>query len=325
MDFQCPHCANRLSIPDQYAGTLMKCPICSKTFQAPSLPTGAPAAPPPPPPAPSSAPATEGYKLAPEPPRPTAPPPPPPPAATTPVKAPAPPPPPAGPTDYTGGCSAILDTRIVPWIAPGCLLLVFVLFVLPWFPWVGQWQAGIEVNSQTGWQAMLGGSTVNELWADNNNYTKPTDFSLMNGLILLFFLVLLLALPLSIAAAVLPMLQISLPPQVEQFKQFRWAAVAGVILMAFLLLTLQVVMHFSLESQIRQNLQQQFKGKLDGDQLTKDKLNFAAEFTKAGLQTTTWLQLTWYLCLLAVLAAGLQFWLDRRGYAAPPPRIDMKW
>jgi hypothetical protein len=320
MDFQCPHCANRLSIPDQYAGTMMKCPICSKTFQAPSLPAQLPPnVPPAPPPAPGGG---EGYKIAPEAPRSTPPPPPPPPPAIQ-TKAPAPPPPPpSGPTDYTGAVAAALDTRVVPWIAPACLLLVFVLL---WFPWVGQYQASIPVNIQTGWGTMLGSSTVHELWAHSNEYTAPTDFSLMNGLMLLFFLALLLALPLSIAAAVLPMVQVSLPPQVEQFKHFRWALVAIVILGAFLLLTLQLVMHFSIETQVRDRIAKDFQGKLEGDQMTADKLKYAADITKAGLQRTSYLRLAWYLCVLAVLAALLQFWLDRRGPAAPPPRFDLRW
>src|SRR5438034_1070971 len=52
MELLCPSCQKKLTIPDQYAGQLMKCPLCTQTFTAPALPpTPGPAmAPPPPPP-----------------------------------------------------------------------------------------------------------------------------------------------------------------------------------------------------------------------------------------------------------------------------------
>src|SRR5437868_14538270 len=49
MELLCPSCQKTLTIPDQYAGQLMKCPLCQQTFTAPALPpTPAAAAPPPP-------------------------------------------------------------------------------------------------------------------------------------------------------------------------------------------------------------------------------------------------------------------------------------
>lgn len=323
MDFQCPHCANRLSIPDQYAGTLMKCPICSKTFQAPNLVPNAPASPPPPP---APAPASEGYKLAPEPPKPAPPPPPPAPAATSPVSKSAapPPPPPTGPTDYTGGFSGTLDPKIVPWIAPACLILVLGLL---FFPWVGQYWGSYPVNVQTGWGAAFGFSTPDETWEKIVNFDREKDYAGVNVLVIFFILLLLPAILLAIVSAVLPLLHISLPPQVEQLKTWRWAAVAGVALLAFLLLSLQLVLHFSIENRILEQITQKHKDDLAKQDviLKQAQLRVATEFKAAGLERTSYLRLTWYLCLLAVVAAGLQFWLDRRGYAAPPPRIDVKW
>src|SRR5262245_50174298 len=52
MDIQCPGCQKRLSIPDQFAGQLVKCPMCAGMFTAPALPPQltitAPEPPPPP-------------------------------------------------------------------------------------------------------------------------------------------------------------------------------------------------------------------------------------------------------------------------------------
>src|SRR5229473_8460132 len=38
MNLLCPNCQNRLSVPEQNAGQLMKCPFCSKYFSVPALP-----------------------------------------------------------------------------------------------------------------------------------------------------------------------------------------------------------------------------------------------------------------------------------------------
>src|SRR5687768_14690596 len=74
MNLLCPNCQKMLTVPEQYAGQLMKCPLCAGTFTVPNVPGGSPgeAAPafsaPPSPPAPSpSAPETYGVKADPEP------------------------------------------------------------------------------------------------------------------------------------------------------------------------------------------------------------------------------------------------------------------
>src|SRR5881394_1275726 len=50
MNLLCPNCQKTLTVPEQFAGQLMKCPLCSGTFTVPALPSGgdpvpAPAAP----------------------------------------------------------------------------------------------------------------------------------------------------------------------------------------------------------------------------------------------------------------------------------------
>src|SRR5262245_42053802 len=91
MELHCPNCQQKLNIGDQFAGQLMRCPLCNGTFQAPSLAPSA--APPPPAPSPAPAPAPpvpQPFSFAPES-APPAPPPPPPGYAPEPVAfAPAP-------------------------------------------------------------------------------------------------------------------------------------------------------------------------------------------------------------------------------------------
>src|SRR6202008_3614086 len=45
MNLLCPNCQKMLQVPEQYAGQLMKCPLCTGTFTVPALPQ-APAPPP---------------------------------------------------------------------------------------------------------------------------------------------------------------------------------------------------------------------------------------------------------------------------------------
>jgi hypothetical protein len=125
MELMCPHCQQKLTIPDQYAGQLMRCPLCNGTFTAPAL-----SAPPPPP----------IYSVAPEPP----PPPPPAPIATEPLPVPLPDEeatlPPPLPGQLSRSLKIVFSPRVIPWITPGGLLLAILLSILPWLA-AGPFQA----------------------------------------------------------------------------------------------------------------------------------------------------------------------------------------
>src|SRR5207244_222603 len=56
MNLLCPNCQQQLSVQEQFAGQLMKCPLCGNNFTVPALPQAA-AAPAPGGPAPAAAPA----------------------------------------------------------------------------------------------------------------------------------------------------------------------------------------------------------------------------------------------------------------------------
>src|SRR5262245_26364494 len=118
MNLLCPNCQKPLTVPDQYAGQLMKCPLCNGTFGVPGLP--------PPAPAPTPA-APDVFRVAPEPPPPPrnepAPKPEAPPKAE---EAPAPPPPPP-PTGYEKTARFTFRPEVLAWVAPVAMLLVFLL------------------------------------------------------------------------------------------------------------------------------------------------------------------------------------------------------
>jgi hypothetical protein len=135
MELFCPNCQQKLNIPDQYAGQLMRCPLCNGTFQAPALPPAnapeMPAVPVPAAPVPSSPPpAPASPAITAEPTRGAPPPPPPDYVPVMPVSVMEEP---RGPArDYIRCCACTFKLPVVTWIAPGALLLVFVFSFLPW-------------------------------------------------------------------------------------------------------------------------------------------------------------------------------------------------
>ncbi len=123
MELMCPQCQQKLTIPDQFAGQLMRCPLCNGTFTAPAL-----SAPPPP-----------VFSLAPEPP----PLPPPLPSAPEPMQQ-APPleelPPPLPPGDYSRSLKIVFSPNVIPWITPAGLLFIFLLSFMSWLGGLNAWK-----------------------------------------------------------------------------------------------------------------------------------------------------------------------------------------
>jgi len=204
MDFRCPSCQKDLTVPDEYAGQLMKCPLCQNTFQAPSLP---------PPVAPSPPAAPETYGVATEP---AAPPPHLPqevPQRNRDVPAPPPAPPPPAPTgDYAHTRTIWISPRVVPWLAPLALLLAFLLSICFTWAYVGSEKeiGRIEIEHNAwGW-----------------------GWTQLNTLTLLYTLMLVFALLLSLAIAVLRQVPGFQPPAALQQI---WAhRAAFVVLFTFL-------------------------------------------------------------------------------------------
>jgi hypothetical protein len=126
MNLLCPNCQKPISVLEQYAGQPMQCPLCSGTFTVPALPATEPAA------HAVSAPETYGLRHEPGPP---------PPATESsahpevafPPSAAARAAPPA-PGEYAHGFTWRVNPRVVPWLAPVGLLLVFILSFFSWRP-----------------------------------------------------------------------------------------------------------------------------------------------------------------------------------------------
>jgi hypothetical protein len=331
MDFLCPSCQKMLTVPDQYAGTLMKCPLCQNTFQAPALPAkppplsaAGPATPPtPPPPAPDfygpkepgAPPASAGTGPAG-------------PALNRSVAtAPAPSPPPT--TGHQHERAIPLSPRVLPFIAPVCLALVF---LLTFFPWVGYYWNGRGMLTQGAWGALTGFYGTPDLteWQTVSGLTIKEAPPGMNLLLLPWLFLFLLALAASVASAVLPYAQVKLPPAVDQVKPYRWGAAAVLALLSLLVLLLVVAFGFSMEHSAWNaalNKVEAMKKDNPGSIHSDDEalLFQGREYKALGVQRTLWFRLVLFLLLLAVLGAGLSFWLDHRGSTQPVPQIALRW
>jgi hypothetical protein len=310
-------------VPEQYAGTLMKCPICEKTFTVPALPPAGAGAPPPPPPPPSpiqSAPSA-----------------PPPPASFE--KSSGPSAPPAG---YHHTRSFALSPRLVPLVAPLSLLLVFVLL---FFSWAGLYPTGTGIITQSGWDAAFGGATINPDWDLYSTKEKKwnayfgTDVTSLKSpgisvLMLFFILVLLAALVAALASTgiSLNLIPVKPPAGMETLWGYRSLLVAGLALLSFVLLALLSLAGLPLQDRVWEQAQ---KGVDDA----KKEANLPAAEEKdparweiergvriAGMnyRTTTWFSLALFLTFVAVVGAGFTAWLDTRPNQ-PPPRFDILW
>src|SRR5262245_52784109 len=129
MNLLCPNCQKMITIADQFAGQLMQCPLCSGTFTAPMLPaSGAPPA------VPLASPVTSASAAVAE-------------EHSASSASGGTSPGGTGPGSDTSGAIPIANTpsseyphryiiwispRVVPWIAPVALALVFFMLFFPW-------------------------------------------------------------------------------------------------------------------------------------------------------------------------------------------------
>jgi hypothetical protein len=321
MNLLCPNCQKMLTVPEEFAGQAMKCPLCSSTFTVPGLPGAAP------PPPPSAAPETDVYSIRHEP---SSPPPPPPMSFL-----PSPPPPPAAaatlpPTpkpslareDYQRGLSGSLNPQVLPWIAPLCLVL---MFFLQFFDWDGLYPGGEPAVTGNAWGAAFGAYTVD---GDLKNLVNlGDDFRPGASALTIFYLLLFFpAFLVTVASVLLPILQLKLPPWVKDLMPWRWGIVTAANLLVFLFLALQLLLGFSLDSRYRDWVDTQTK-RTESNPTTQERKT--ADATRGELlerlRHTFWLRLVVLLHLMAIISSALMFWIDRRGQLLPLPKWELRW
>jgi hypothetical protein len=359
MDLLCPSCMQKLTIPDQFGGQMVKCPQCGHAFSAPELPGAAPAyvPPPPAPPAPSPQPVpapTPVVAPAPAAPAPapaeqpadghpaTFPPaiperpawdnepahaePPPPPAAPEPAHVPLAPPAPSAapvPTDYRHRRSLHVNPGVLRWVA---LVAVLGMFVLSFFPWAGRYAGGVPVVTQSAWQAAFGA-------VDDESKQLPADLPVRPvskeerapgaGVWLIFWvLLLILAVLLTLAAVLWELMPTALPAALQKFRPWRWGLVTAVTLLALVLLVLQVVSGFPLEGRVVEEAEKLVAAR--GIPPTDVRAEVMRGQLVGELHRTAAVMWVTVLNALGALAALLVLWVERRGNR-PLPRLDLLW
>lgn len=220
MNLLCPSCQKMLQVPDQFAGQQMRCPLCNSIFTVPGLPDAPPPAhaPAPPPPLPVSAPPppVEAFKFADS----SAPSPPilPPVPDPTKSKPAAPPPAPIKERDFISLKSYFISKRVVPWIAP---IALSILFLLSFFPWLSGGKGGSGLNP---WSLAFG------------EFASKLP---MGGATMILYVLLMLFAFLTAVGSFLIHLRVL--PQVPALEKIRTLIVAGLTWSAFLFLTINLL------------------------------------------------------------------------------------
>ena len=383
MNINCPHCTAYLTVPEQYAGQLMKCPKCNSNFTVPALPAidhepafsmaQSPPAPPVAPPtvAPSipPAPAAPAFNLAPpEPAFDFAPSPSP---ASAPVSAPAPAPrqaptqtprpvtPSSPPGTMTRSFHIPLSSTILQWIPVGAVVL---LFILQLSPWVGVYPGGVSVVTQGAWGAAFGDYSTPDPDMENvfkikteaevknpANEKKPEVLREVSNepgksWLLIFYLVpfFLVTLIVSIAVAVLPFVKIQLPPAVANLLPWKWGIIAVLNAVLLLFLALQLLLNLPLESSVKEWARNKAELDVRYDVKSKEPVPMTKPIEKFNsterktyesrwgqysdwVSRTIWLKLALVLHILATVAAGLMYWMEKRGATEVQLEGGVRW
>jgi hypothetical protein len=335
-----------LSVPEEYAGQMMKCPLCNGTFTMPTLPSksGAAAAPsksggPPLPPSPP--PDTFDIRLPPSgvlEPKPLALPVLDADMAMEPVMMePA-------PRTYRHALPLRFNPVFLRWLVPVCLIAVVVFSIF--FPWIGSYPGGVTIVSQTGWQAAFGDWTKGQLVEDLRKAAPPieaawtmVDVPKASLLLILYQILTWLAVLLAIAFIVFNLLPANTGGFIRGLRRWQGLILGGVALLAFAFLLIETLAGFKLRTTVANqsnqfineeaitktippNVELQDKQK----QLIQDLVQAArgAVLGAVSIRYTWWFRLAYILLLLAAIGGLLEFWGVRRG-KRPPPKIEFAW
>jgi hypothetical protein len=235
---------------------------------------------------------------------------------------------------------------------------VFLIFVLSFFPWVGLYPGGVPEVSQSGWGAAFGGYTADEQvgpkWATNKDKSKEQkDLEPSADVPLIFYVLLLIpTLIVTLACLAAGFVGDKLPPAIQPVLTWRWAIVGGLNLFLLGFLAMTLVLGFSLESRLKEEVKEDRTGKSENDRFfgsasakafglasgvkrpspdkaenstdRKEREAARAVLLEAGHRTLA-LNLVVILHLLAILCAGLCLWVSKRDYRKPTPRLEVLW
>jgi hypothetical protein len=227
--------------------------------------------------------------------------------------------------EYRHASRFTLDIRVLPYVAPVCVVLIF---ILQFFDWVGVYPGGrMAAATQSAWGAAFG-----SIWIDNDLKeeawkTKKEESSPSPSVLTIFYLLLfvLLALPVTIASVVIDRIPVKLPPGLQNIMPWRFGIVAGVNLIVFFFLLLQLAFGFSIESKYKEIVKAAAPSTENMGTTHMKQIEAGRDMMLQALSTTTWLRLAVSLHLVAIIAALLMYWLERRGPSKPLPYLELRW
>src|SRR5262249_39324787 len=236
------------------------------------------------------------------------------------------------PTGYTRTAGFSLSPEALQWIAPGALVLSLILTV---FSWNGVFPAGHPASTQSAWGALFGRFSTDPVADEVLRYESPTgdqkplDKLVHSNWLMLIYLPLLMAgVALAVGSALLPKLQLQLPPQAEQLAPWRMAIVAGVAFLLTAMLALQMLRGFGLENAVVEDFHAKMRSDRQASKTPEKVTSFetrrAIALDGLGIQQTTAVRLALFLNVLAVFGAALTFLLHRRAHL-PWPRVEAVW
>ena len=347
----CPKCLKTITLPDDFSGGDVTCPMCHHSFPAPArynptvlVDASVPASPPITQTGPLATAVAGGSNSlnplasatrSPEPTmlsseipstRPPLPPglmPPVPPVGTSPSTPSAP-----MASGYTKSHGFVISPRGVAWL-PAILLTI--TFVCTFFPWVGTYLGTSAVDTQGPWKALFG--AINRDYAMERFMQTPAGWldkvDSNWELLLPCLLALIVAVVLAWADRTGHTLDSRIPPALTKLWMWRIPLIGFFAFLSFGLMIIQVAHGFGLERAMRKVVTEQFSKQREEAAGSQDKLgrleyDEQQEYKKFNLEHTLWPYLAIACNLLAVLALLCRAALDSRG-SKPPPQIVIQY
>jgi hypothetical protein len=243
------------------------------------------------------------------------------------------------------------------WISPRITqyvpaVLLFLVFVLTFFPWLGIRPGGVWLDSQSAWQILFGVTstadkdTEPDSWVKGKHreYALPQPMAGEAGdphfgwIMFLYLPLLLLNLVVAAAAAAAPYLKTYLPPSLYPYFRWRWAAAAVATLVAFAVLLLQGAVGFSLEgrahaavNKVAQQIEAEWSKKqkegalkdMEPAEIPKEVAIFRGTNQQAIVRTF-WYRCAFWFHFWALVFVFITMLADLRT-PRPAPRVDLLW
>lgn len=339
MRVTCPTCVQTLEIPDTDAGQSVSCPSCGGAFMAPVLfdtatPPVAVISPPPPPPNPylSTLPdLTEPVEPEPEePPLPFAE------EDPDPITLSSAPEPIERSNDASVPVTPkrqrerertlFLSRRVIPWVAPACFSLIF---LLSFVSWIGVYPAGEPVYTQNAWQAVFArfsvgpvGGTKFEPIEENLQQAISSNWLMLPS----YLMMLLLGNVIAWVGPILPRVLRPIPPKLVPILAYRNLALCAVAGLCLLVLLGQMSLGFGLENAVERVVAEQVGPDTSKtyQQRHEYQVRFDSELGAFRLERTTAFYLVLLAHFVALMAIGVETWLARRR-DREPPSITIRW